>query len=157
MCDYSLMEFPNRLATDGEMLVIYQFPSGSLGLASPLEFRSPPQKGFWSTVKAKLFLPPAPKTTAVCIPPGARLILHDVPTEVQQALRVGAEEEVKFVQMSAEENRHRDAVRFRNGYILRLQELTAGQRVTVIDLGDSAIEEPEFSGSWDTIPIAGAQ
>ena len=156
MCDYSLMEFPNRLATDGEMLVIYQFPSGSQGLASP-EFKPAPQKGFWGTVKAKLFLPPAPEATAVCIPPGTRLILHDVPADVQQALRVGAEEEVKFVQMSAEENQHRDAVRFRNGYILRLQELTAGQRVTVIDLGDAPIEEPEFSGSWDTIPITGAE
>ncbi len=156
MCDYSLMEFPNRLATDGEMLVIYQFPSGSLGLASPMEFTPAPQKGFWSSIKAKLFLP-APAATAVCIPPGAHLILHDIPTEVQQGLRVGADEEVKFVQMSADENEHRDAVRFRNGYILLLQELTAGQRVTVIDLGDTAIEEPESSGSWDTIPIAGAK
>ena len=40
MCDYSLMAVPNRLAEDGEDLVVYRFPTGSLGLASPSDFYS---------------------------------------------------------------------------------------------------------------------
>jgi hypothetical protein len=33
MCDYSLHTFPNRLAADGEDLVVYRFGAESLGLA----------------------------------------------------------------------------------------------------------------------------
>ena len=41
MCDYSLMEYPNRLATEGEVLAVYRFRSGSLGLASLAECQPP--------------------------------------------------------------------------------------------------------------------
>ena len=40
MCDYSLYEFPNRLAREGEELVTYRFPSGSMGLVSPVELEN---------------------------------------------------------------------------------------------------------------------
>jgi hypothetical protein len=151
MCDYSLMEFSNRLAVDGEVLVVHQFPSGSLGLASPAE-RSDSQtrmrqhRPFWVAVKDFLCLPEAPRIPAVCIPPGARLILHDISIALQRELSVGPDEEVKFVQLSAAENHHRDAVRFKTGQTLRLQELKVGQRVEVIDLGDAEVEEPNAPG-----------
>jgi len=35
MCDYSLAGNPNRLAVEGEELVVHPFPTGALGLASP--------------------------------------------------------------------------------------------------------------------------
>jgi len=35
MCDYSLACFPNRLAVEGEQLVVHRFQTGALGLASP--------------------------------------------------------------------------------------------------------------------------
>ena len=98
-------------------------------------------------------MPEVPKTPAVCIPPGARLILHDVPARMQKDLNLDAEEEVKFVQLSATENQHRDAVLFRNGSKLRLQELTVGQRVEVIDLGNSELEMPEEHGNLEAIPV----
>jgi hypothetical protein len=147
MCDYSLMEFPNRLAVDGELLVVHRFRSGSLGLTSPVDYdgsraKTGGKKTFWSTVKELFLLPEPPATPAVCIPPGARLVLHDVPGPLQKQFGVGAEEEVTFLQTSAMENRHRDAVRFRTGHTLRLQEFTVGQRVQVIDLGNSLEEEP---------------
>src|ERR1035438_785449 len=44
MCDYSLYEFPNRLAREGEELVTYRFPSGSMGLASPVELEKAQSK-----------------------------------------------------------------------------------------------------------------
>jgi len=33
MCDYSLAHFPNRLAVEGEQLIVHRFDSGTLGLA----------------------------------------------------------------------------------------------------------------------------
>ena len=34
MCDYSLMGIPNRLAREGEELVVYEFRTGSRGLTA---------------------------------------------------------------------------------------------------------------------------
>jgi hypothetical protein len=159
MCDYSLMEFPNRLAVEGEVLMVHRFRSGSLGLASQEDCdrarnKTTRKKTFWEKVKDILFLPEAPSTPAVCIPPGARLVLHDVPASLQKQLGVTADEEVTFLQTTAVENRHRDAVRFHTGYVLRLQDLIVGQRVQVMDLGDSAEEEPNSSVLWEVVPAA---
>ena len=33
MCDYSLAHFPNRLAVEGEQLVVHRFATRTLGLA----------------------------------------------------------------------------------------------------------------------------
>jgi hypothetical protein len=68
MCDYSLAGIPNRLAVEGEELVVHRFPTNSMGLASPCASVS-----WWS----------AKQNPAVCVPPGARLILHDVPERLQ--------------------------------------------------------------------------
>jgi len=76
---------------------------------------------------------------AVCIPPGARLQLRDIPSRLQNEMGVGPAEIVTFTQISAAVNSYRDAVRFENGRELRLQELREGQRVRVLDL--SAAEE----------------
>jgi hypothetical protein len=66
---------------------------------------------------------------AICVPPGARLILLDVPERLQHDLKVGPIEEVTFVQLSATPYQFRDAVRFTNGREIRLQELSEGMRV----------------------------
>jgi len=157
MCDYSLMEFPNRLAVEGEVLVVHRFRSGSLGLAAPhdccgVQTKTAQQKNFWAKLKELLVPPEEAPTPAVCIPPGARLVLLDVPVSLQKWMRVGPVEEVRFVQTSATENRHRDAVCFRNGETLRLQELTVGQRVEVVDLGNTYEEEPHSFGDRDDVP-----
>jgi hypothetical protein len=58
MCDYSLHTYPNRLAADGEDLVVHRFGAGSLGLASPADLAPVISAGkmaggtFWSQVKA---------------------------------------------------------------------------------------------------------
>lgn len=160
MCDYSLMEFPNRLANEGEVLVVHRFRSGCNGLTSPLDSIpavSGARKSFWSIVQTMFYFREPPRVPAVCIPPGARLILHDVPASLQKELGVGPDEEVKFVQTSAMENQHRDAIRFRTGHTLRLQELTVGQRVQVVDLGDTEPEEPNSFGNWETTPANSGQ
>ena len=126
MCDYSLAGIPNRLAVEGEQLVVHRFSTGSLGLASPC-----------SSLLSK-------ETPAVCIPPGARLRLRDIP----QALRLGlnATEEVTFVQLSAEAYQYRDAVRFQNGREILLQRLGCGQQVEVLSLASGDI--PEKRHRW---------
>jgi hypothetical protein len=139
MCDYSLMAVPNRLAREGEELVAYRFPTGSLGLASPADVKQAicapkANKSVWTNLKE--FFNPAKlaPVPAVCIPPGARLRLHGIPTRLQNELGVGPVENVTFTQISAAVNSYRDAVRFANGRQLRLQELREGLAVKVLDL-----------------------
>jgi len=140
MCDYSLMAVPNRLAREGEELVAHRFPTGSLGLASPADLKrasdpkAPARRTFWCVVK-EFFNPPRTcPVPAVCIPPGARMELLDIPARLQQELGVGPTETVTFTQISAAVNSYRDAVRFCNGREVRLQELREGQRARVLDL-----------------------
>ncbi len=143
MCDYSLMAFPNRLAREGEDLVVHRFPSGSLGLTSPTELHKPAQpniacrRSWWAAFREWLTAPQTCSVTAVCIPPSSRLILHDIPQSLQSTYGLQSmDEEATFEQLSAEARTYRDALRFRNGRKVRLQELREGQRVTVLDLGD---------------------
>jgi hypothetical protein len=119
MCDHSLTGIPNRLAVEGEELVVHRFSSGSIGLASPCA--SPSR--WWSLEQ----------TPAVCVPPGAQLMLNDIPERLQHNLAVGPVEEVTFVQLSATPYRFRDAIRFTNGRDIRLQELREGMRVKVMN------------------------
>ena len=160
MCDYSLHVYPNRLAAEGEELVLHRFGGASIGLASPSDLRpiinastcDPASKKSWSwTTIKEWFLANGPQgqpdkgTPAVCVPPGARLLLRDIPKALQRELGVGEVEEVKFVEISAEVNRYRDAVRFKNSRQLLLQALHEGQRVTVLALTPEAVEETVFS------------
>jgi len=138
MCDYSLLGIPNRLAVEGEQLLVYRFPTGSLGLTSRSEICAPATEladhspaGWWSAIKSWFSVSVEKSTPAVCIPPGAQLVLHDIPPRLQQKLEVTASEEVTFVQLSDEVYTYRDAVRFHNGRDLLLQRLDEGQRVEV--------------------------
>jgi hypothetical protein len=127
MCDYSLTGIPNRLAVEGEELVVHRFRTGSLGLASPC----PSGSRWWSG------------TSAVCVPPGARLMLLDVPKRLRHDLAVGPIEEVTFLQLSATPYQFRDAFRFQNGRAVRLQDLSEGMPVRVLKLSlpeDSSFE-----------------
>ena len=129
MCDYSLAGLPSRLAVEGEQLVVHWFPTGTLGLASPC----PPLSRWWS----------AKQNPAVCIPPGARLRLRDIPKDLGQQFGVGGTEEVTFVQLSATAYQYRDAVRFDNGREILLQKLQCGQQVEVLSLSSGDFEREE--------------
>lgn len=140
MCDYSLMAVPNRLAQEGEELVTHRFPTGSLGLASPADITraataaAPARKTFFSLLKEFFNPPVACAVPAVCIPPGARLQVREIPQRLQQGLGVGPTEDVTFTQLSAAANTYRDALHFANGRDIRLQELREGMPVMVVDL-----------------------
>jgi hypothetical protein len=144
MCDYSLLGIPNRLAVEGEQLVVHRFPTGSRGLVSPVELRTSVEElsdhtraGRWSAIKSWFSFGVEKPVCAVCISPGARLLLRDIPARLQQKLGIGDEEEVTFVQLSFEAYCYRDAVRFKEGIEILLQELEEDQRVDVLCLSSA--------------------
>ena len=150
MCDYSLCGLPTRLAVEGEELVAHRFQSGSTGLASPTDLRLADKPlprarqslwehiSFWEHVKSILANPwDSPLVMAVCVPHGAQLTLKNVPDELQRRWNIEDEEVVFFVQISANVNTYRDAIRFRSGREVLLQSLREGIRVQVVSLGNS--------------------
>lgn len=142
MCDYSLHAFTNRLAQEGEELVVHRFFGGSMGLASPEEVAprveaAETTRGWsWSRLRRWFSTDHAMERqpSAVCIPHGATLILHDIPPGLQREIDVGEDEEVTFVQTTASANTYRDALRFSNQRQILLQTLRPGQRVSVLTL-----------------------
>jgi hypothetical protein len=154
MCDYSLHVFPNRLAADGEDLVVHRFGTGSIGLASPADLLpsladGSQARGLWPRVKAwfqgrNLRWEAERRIAAVCVPPGARLIVRDIPKYLQREFKVTEVEEVNFVEITAEPNAYRDAIQFRNHRQALLQELCEGQRVRVLStMAGERAPEPE--------------
>jgi hypothetical protein len=157
MCDYSLHTFPNRLAVDGEDLVVHRFAAGSLGLASPVDLAppSPPATAkSWSWSRIKLWMQgyssrweAENRIPAVCVPPGARLVVRDIPKSLQREAGVRETEEVVFVEITAEANAYRDAIRFQNCRQVLLQELREGQRVRILSTGVPELEPVEVNRS----------
>src|SRR6516225_10900275 len=101
MCDYSLCGIPNRLAIEGEELVVHRFSTGSMGLASLADLqlrerlkRTALGKTFWQSLKS-FFIEPdqSAQSPAVCVPPGAQLIVRGIPSDLQQRCHIGQEED----------------------------------------------------------------
>jgi len=146
MCDYSLNGVPNRLAVEGEELATYRFRTGSVGLATPTDIaaanlpkpREECRRSWWSAVKHWLDpqMEPA-QVPAVCIPPGAHLLMNHIPEELRRNFTLQAVEDVTFVQLSADAFRYRDGIRFRSGKQVLLQEITEGVRFEVLSLASS--------------------
>jgi hypothetical protein len=146
MCDYSLCGLPNRLAVEGEDLEVHRFSTGSVGLRSPFDHSTLIEQciddSTWSRVKRFFGLAicqlaeanPAGVETAVCVPPGADLIVKGIPAHLQHRYGIEEDEGVKFVQTSADVNSYRDAVQFENGRTISLQDLPDGLRIEVLSL-----------------------
>src|SRR5688572_32799661 len=83
MCDYSLHGIRNRLAEEGETLIVHRFYTGSKGLTSP-EYLKPIEqpRGLMATFR-RMFAG-EPREYAVCIPDGAKLILAGISLALQR-------------------------------------------------------------------------
>ena len=157
MCDYSLCGIPNRLAEEGEELVVHRFSTGSMGLASVADLEmqkqlreAAPRKTFWESLKCFFEEPDhSASAPAVCIPPGTQLIVRDIPTNLQRRHHFDVKEAAVFTQTSAEVYSYRDAIRFRNGCEIHLQDLHEGMHVLVLSLADA----PEYTGLEATMNI----
>lgn len=142
MCDYSLHGIPNRLAVEGEQLLVHQFPTGSKGLAAVMDLQTrrdetttSTRTRLWARIREWFVVNVEKTVPAVCIPPGARLHVENIPAQLQEALNVKASEDVTFVQLSAEPFQYRDAIKFSNGREVLLQRLNEGLRMNVVSLG----------------------
>jgi hypothetical protein len=153
MCDYSLMSVDNRLAVCGEELMVHRFEIFSRGLASVADVEAvrraeQPPRTFLEKVKRAVFPADPPQCPAVCIPPGARLLLRDIPERLQHELNLDSDEqEVVFTQIDT--TGYRDAVRFANGAEVLLQRLSERQRVRVLAL--SSDEEENLVGDESAV------
>ena len=135
MCDYSLHGIQSRLARKGEVLLVHRFYTGSKGLTSPeyLNFDPPKPNGLMALFKWKMTIV-RPRVCAVCIPDGAQLIICGISPKLQQAHGLNSTEVVTFRQLNTDARTYRDAVEFKTGLKLRLQDLDDGQTVEVLAL-----------------------
>jgi hypothetical protein len=142
MCDFSLHGVKNRLAREGESLVVHKFHTGSKGLASQADLEAVRPRGLFKRLMVRMgIIAPSParfNVPAVCVPPGARLYVEGIPKRIREDFEVGADEEVTFDQITAEAFRYRDGFRFDNGEFALLQCFDEGVRVEVQAL---ALEE----------------
>jgi hypothetical protein len=144
---YRLLRLTNRLAADGEELVVYRFSEGPVGLASAFDLRVKLQElncyGFWSKLK-ELVLPQGSGIPAILVPPGARLLIRDIPTDRQLEWHVrGGTQNAVFTILTDEANTFRDAIGFGNGTVVLLRRLVEGQRVRVLSV--SSEEEQQLT------------
>jgi hypothetical protein len=152
MCDYSLYGIENRLAEEGEILVVHQFHSGSKGLTSPEYLKPCNQQKGWIAAFKKMFAS-QPRVCAVCIPDGAQLVLRGISPALQQACGISDTEAVTFRQLSANTGTYRDAVEFRNGVRVGLLDLEEGQSIEVLALSsEKGVLEVHSNGRrvWQT-------
>lgn len=148
MCDYSLHAVQTRLAREGEHLIVHRFSTGSRGLTTEADIRMadaapPTARGWWHAISQWLQDNYQQDPCAVCIPPGARLVLLDVPPNTQRDLGISANEPVTFTQISSDWGPHRDAIRLSTGRELLLQSLPVGQHIRIVTLTLAEdLEEP---------------
>lgn len=152
MCDYSLQGLPNRLAVVGEQLVTYRFPTRSVGLATPTDIAAANRRRpsgecgrSWCSALKRLLKPQMEldQVPAVCVPPGADLLMNRIPEVLRREFALQAMEDVTFVQLSADAYTYRDGIRFRNGKQVLLQEITEGVRFEVLSLASGQQETEE--------------
>ena|SRR5581483_10195431 len=161
MREYAFHSMSNRLAEEGEELVLYRFESGVLGFAGDRDLlqannavRSEPLT-FWSKVKESLLGRRAPHFPAVCVPPGARLLLDGVPQSAQASLQVAPSEVVVFAEISDRSYSYREALLLPDGTRVLLQDLPEGVHALVLALSSEAEHKPAEEDVRGTMTSAG--
>jgi hypothetical protein len=93
MCDYSLAGIPNRLAAEGEQLMVFRFPTGARGLASPGLFnqRSIGAIGFsgdWPSRVKATFIVTSDATETLCglLRPARLCSHHRLPRKLEPSV-----------------------------------------------------------------------
>jgi hypothetical protein len=142
------MKIPNRLAANGEELIVYRFRGRPVGLASAFDLRLEQElmnircRGVWSRFM-ELFLPDLREVPAILVPPGARLLIRDISSDRQLQWRIHGETQTAVFTMLADEmNTFLDAVGFGNGTVVPLSGLAEGQRVRVLSVSAQEDQQP---------------
>jgi hypothetical protein len=130
MCDYSLTVEDTRPAIEGERLVVHRFFNGVQGFISRTDpFGVPKSEPTLSERVMQWFRPS--DACAVCLQPGSRLILREIPEALRSQLHANPEEEVTFTQCGSPDA-FRDAIHFQNGAEVLIQELPVGMVADVL-------------------------
>jgi len=108
MCDYSLEMYRSRPAQKGEEYITNKFPTGSVG-----------------------FVAPGDQSVAICMNCDTELELANLPAHLRQQAGLSETEIATFTQIDGPY--HRDAVRFRNGKVLTLQQLGPGVIASLVN------------------------
>ncbi|HZS56547.1 MAG TPA: hypothetical protein VFA65_19225 [Bryobacteraceae bacterium] len=148
MCDYSLYAIPNRLAEDGERVALYRFGTGTIGFAScgDVQSNQTRQRGwkkFCSEMKALLLPRRCPGVPAVCMPPGTRLLMSNIPVEIQRVHGMHSGDAVVATEISSRSYSYRDALILPNGKCVLLQELPEGLEALVLSTALEVVENAE--------------
>jgi len=146
MCDYSLCGLPNRLAVKEEELITHRFRTGSIGLATPKDVQTEEE------CKKIYGLSGPHAAPAICVPPGSRLVVQNMPWMHRWMLNAQCGQEVVFVQLDPEINKHRDSIQFPNGRTLLLKDIPEGILFKVLSvtsqersLFDSEMHAPMYA------------
>lgn len=151
MCDYSLYAIPNRLAEDGEQVVLHRFGSGTIGFASVNDV--PPKvaecltrwQSLCAGVKALLLPRSCPTVPAVCMPPASRLMVTNVPADVQRFHRIHSGDAVVTTEITSQSYSYRDALLLHNGRCVLLQDLPEGIEAVVLSTALETAETQAFA------------
>lgn len=151
MCDYSPRSIRNRLAEEGEELVLHRFETGSLGFASASDLDECEEasekisSSVWTVLKDWLLLPRhAARVPPICVPPGAQLLLSDIPVNVQTSLCIRSSELAVFTELHARSYRFRSALLLPNATRVLLQDFPEGLHALVLSMSSdtSSKEQP---------------
>jgi len=148
MCDYSLYAIHNRLAEEGEELILHRFEAGTLGFASVSDLikldstKKSKRDSIWTSMRDWLFPQRSEALPAICIPPGTCLLLTDVPRNVQRILCIAPSEVVVFTELSHRSHFYRDALLLTNGTRVLLQDLPEGIHAIVLSTSSESSVMP---------------
>jgi hypothetical protein len=140
MCDYSLSVNESRFAEEGERLVVHRFSNGVRGFASPADLCPTKREeiGFWR--KVANFLSGKADGCAVCVQPGTKLMLRDLPVSLCSKLKLESDEEVTVTHAESS-GVHRDGVLFRDGTEFLIQWLPEGLEADVLSVVPISVVE----------------
>jgi len=142
MNDDSLYEPRNRLALEGEQLVLHSVSNGTMDLVSVADFRycdltlrQPRKRTFVQRIlhSFESVADASHPVTTVFVPSGAYLILKGIPTSLQQRYGLEEEEGAVFLRCDSRDGTGGE-LRFNNGALVQLQELGIGQLMEVLSL-----------------------
>jgi hypothetical protein len=107
--------YRSRPAQQGEEYISNKFPTGSVG-----------------------FVAPGDQSVAICMACDTELRLANIPTHLREQAGLSETETATFTQLDGPY--HRDAMRFRNGKILTLQQLGPGIVASLVSALDGTID-----------------
>jgi hypothetical protein len=99
------------------------------------------ESNWWSPLK-RWFVRDSREVPVICIPPGARLRMTQIPRELRNKWALRTVEDVWFTETGTDPEKYHDAIRLGNGRVLLVQSLPERICLMVLSLGsDNSVEQ----------------